>query len=477
MNKRILLACATALAAANLSAADLQIRNVSITPVGASSDQQEISADVAAGRVSALGFGAINPLFTLASVNDYLNMPRLAVFPVAGNVGRELYVPAFVDLDTTPDIFRDYNCGKRSFDEHDGTDIYARSFREQEIGVPVFAALDGVVTAVSNEEPDMNTTNPDVDPNFINIDHGNGLTTQYVHLKRHSAQVSVGDHVVAGQQIASIGSSGKSTAPHIHFGVHYNGRVVEPMAGPCRPGVSGYVLQPPTAPAPQLVGAAISNTSFSGSPVPYDDTPHTSTFYVGRQPVYVKLDVSNLEPSSVYSMALKSPTGSVSLSSTSVSSNVRASLFVFRFDLDADLSVPGQWTVSVDVNGKRLADLPITVLPNGFPNPNHAPYPITASIEPLGLRADEVPVCRVSTSAPFPDPDYDVVSYNYTWTIDGAPVRTVTTAAQSDAIPRNLLAPGKHVSCSVTVSDGKAQTTAATANATVVTGRARAAGR
>lgn len=471
--KRILLTCATALAAATLSAADFHIRAVRVTPLDAP-DQQEVSA---AGRISPLGFGAVNPLFTLASASDYLNMPRLAAFPVAGTVGRELYVPAFVDLDTDPGTFRDYNCGKRSFDEHDGTDIYARSFREQEIGVPVFAALDGVVTAVSNEEPDMNTTNPDVDPNFINIDHGNGLTTQYVHLKRHSAQVQVGDRVVAGQQIALIGSSGKSTAPHIHFGVRYNGRIVEPMAGPCRPGVSGYLFQPPAAPAPQLIGAAVSTASFANSPVPYDNTPRSSTFYVGRQAVYVKLDVSNLEPSSVYSMVLKAPNGAVTLASTDVSNNVRASLYTLDFDLDADLQVPGTWTISVDVAGKRLADLPITVLNGGFPIANRAPFPVSASIEPLGLRPGEVPVCRVSTSSPYADPDYDVVSYNYTWTIDGAPVRTVTTAAQSDSIARNLLAPGKRVSCSVTVSDGKAQTSPATANATVQTGRTRAAGR
>jgi murein DD-endopeptidase MepM/ murein hydrolase activator NlpD len=61
----------------------------------------------------------------------------------------------------------------------------------------------------------------------IDINHGNGYTTRYGHNSR--LLVSVGDTVEKGFQIAEIGSSGRSTGPHVHFEVLQNGRQVNPM--------------------------------------------------------------------------------------------------------------------------------------------------------------------------------------------------------------------------------------------------------
>lgn len=61
----------------------------------------------------------------------------------------------------------------------------------------------------------------------IDINHGNGYTTRYGHNSR--LLVSVGDTVEKGFQIAEIGSSGRSTGPHVHFEVLKDGRHVNPM--------------------------------------------------------------------------------------------------------------------------------------------------------------------------------------------------------------------------------------------------------
>ena len=62
--------------------------------------------------------------------------------------------------------------------------------------------------------------------NLIEINHGNGYTTRYGHNQKHLVQV--GDKVKKGQQIALMGSTGRSTGPHVHFEVLQNGKTVNP---------------------------------------------------------------------------------------------------------------------------------------------------------------------------------------------------------------------------------------------------------
>ena len=85
-------------------------------------------------------------------------------------------------------------------------------------GTPVSAVADGVVTftGVRNGYG-----------NVVEIDHGNGYMTRYAH--NSSISAVAGDRVHAGQTIASVGSTGRSTGPHCHFEVWYNGRAVNPM--------------------------------------------------------------------------------------------------------------------------------------------------------------------------------------------------------------------------------------------------------
>lgn len=62
----------------------------------------------------------------------------------------------------------------------------------------------------------------------VEINHGNGLVTRYAHNER--LLVKVGDTVQRGQVVAAIGSTGRSTGPHLHFEVLKNGRQVDPMS-------------------------------------------------------------------------------------------------------------------------------------------------------------------------------------------------------------------------------------------------------
>ncbi|TFD29851.1 M23 family metallopeptidase [Cryobacterium cryoconiti] len=97
---------------------------------------------------------------------------------------------------------------------HGGTDIAA------ECGAAVYAASAGVVAAAER----LGTYG-----NWILIDHGNGAATGYAHLAEGQTVVSVGESVIAGQVIASVGSTGASTGCHLHFEVRVNGAAVDPQ--------------------------------------------------------------------------------------------------------------------------------------------------------------------------------------------------------------------------------------------------------
>jgi murein DD-endopeptidase MepM/ murein hydrolase activator NlpD len=80
------------------------------------------------------------------------------------------------------------------------------------VGTPIFAAAGGVVTS-AEFHPIYGRT--------VVIDHGNDLSTLYAHASR--MDVKPGDIVRRGQKIAEVGSTGRSTGPHLHFEVHSKG--------------------------------------------------------------------------------------------------------------------------------------------------------------------------------------------------------------------------------------------------------------
>ena len=94
---------------------------------------------------------------------------------------------------------------------HNGIDLAAPN------GSPILAAYDGEVVAASYSSSMGN---------YVMIDHGDRLYTIYMHAS--ALYVSKGDAVTKGQQIAAVGSTGRSTGPHLHFGVRKNGGYVSP---------------------------------------------------------------------------------------------------------------------------------------------------------------------------------------------------------------------------------------------------------
>jgi murein DD-endopeptidase MepM/ murein hydrolase activator NlpD len=96
---------------------------------------------------------------------------------------------------------------------HEGMDFSAKT------GTPIFATGDGVVSRADNTASGFG--------NHIVIRHGFGYETLYGHLSKYKSRV--GQRVNRGDIIGFVGSTGRSEAPHLHYEVHKNGEVVNPL--------------------------------------------------------------------------------------------------------------------------------------------------------------------------------------------------------------------------------------------------------
>ncbi len=100
--------------------------------------------------------------------------------------------------------------GKYKF--HNGVDL------ANDKGTPIKAARSGYVTVA---------TYGSTYGYYVTINHGDGYSSLYAHMTHYT--VSKGDYVSRGQVIGYMGSTGRSTGPHLHFSIFYNGSSVNPM--------------------------------------------------------------------------------------------------------------------------------------------------------------------------------------------------------------------------------------------------------
>lgn len=149
--------------------------------------------------------GSIDPRFERLG----LSMARMAALEQALE-GVPQFAPARKDLISSGFGYRrDPFNGRAAM--HSGLDFKGAT------GTPIYAAAKGRVTFVGRKGGYGNT---------VEITHGNGLMTRYAHMSKFNAKV--GQQVLPGQTIGAIGSTGRSTGPHLHFEVRINNRAVNP---------------------------------------------------------------------------------------------------------------------------------------------------------------------------------------------------------------------------------------------------------
>ena len=136
-------------------------------------------------------------ILTITSRNNSLNSSLPSVSPLDGRITSE-FGPRLSPFTGEPSM-------------HKGLDIAAP------IGTPIYSPADGVVIFVGSK---------DVYRNLVTIAHGNGVVSSYGH--NHKNLVRPGQRVKRSDKIATVGSTGRSTGPHLHYEVLVNGVHLNP---------------------------------------------------------------------------------------------------------------------------------------------------------------------------------------------------------------------------------------------------------
>ncbi|EHG21558.1 hypothetical protein HMPREF9334_00975 [Selenomonas infelix ATCC 43532] len=158
----------------------------------------------------------------LEMIEERLSTRRSSIDLLAETMRREFPGAASYASDsaphTTPSIWpaagyvsSPYGLRFNGTEFHQGIDIAA------DMGAPIVATADGVVTAAGWNGGYGN---------MVDVDHGGGIVTRYGHAS--AVAVTVGQQVRRGEVIAYVGSTGRSTGPHVHYEVRVDGQPVNP---------------------------------------------------------------------------------------------------------------------------------------------------------------------------------------------------------------------------------------------------------
>ncbi len=365
-------------------------------------------------------------------------------WPVGGAFGRDVVTCSLFDL-AGPGLVATHDCGDSAYDDHAGNDLPIGGFEAMDLApIPVFAAAAGVVIAATDGYDDHNTgCLPDpYSGNTILVDHGGGITTTYGHLQRNSLLVNIDDVVQAGQQIATVGSSGCSYGPHLHFEAQRDGLPFDPAIAPCNP-IAWARLERALDRKTSVIPEGYLSTSCVGETPHYYFTPAEST-------VSATVPFSTIVSGSDVRFEFWQGDWQYGVVNYEDLSEYDCGLY-----LRACYVRPAQQTgpgfVRVYADSRVVEEIPYLSVDPNFVGPGNSPpfEPVVAFRPPP--RSGRVTYAEVTV--PAFDPDYEVLRYRYEWFVDGEPVRDVTTLALADALPAGFASRDAEIRCIVTALD------------------------
>ncbi len=238
------------------------------------------------------------------------------------------FIGAYVDQNPASGVFKDWNCGSRSYDGHGGTDIAIWPFSINKVDsstVEVIAAAAGTIIDKHDGEFDRNCVGvgSGLQANYVIIQHADGSRALYWHMKKNSITAkAIGLTVAVGEHIGVVASSGSSSGPHLHFEVwagSTGSTRIDPYYGACNllNTSTWWALQKPAS-DPSILKASVHITDYVSKACPNPDTTNESTFYTipfngpGMPTDYAKFFVflRDVTPSTTVDMKILNPNGS-----------------------------------------------------------------------------------------------------------------------------------------------------------------------
>ncbi len=310
----------------------------------------------------------------------------------------------FVDQNhATPNQLLDYFCGARTYDlssgyNHTGIDISLWPWpwnKMDEDEVQVVAAADGTILLRQDGNFDRSCSLASGTWNAIYIQHSDGSVARYGHLKNGSlTEKSVGQTVARGELLGIVGSSGRSTTPHLHFELHdASGALVDPFVGPCNSlnQESWWVDQPPYFETGiNEITTGTKEPELGSCPNP--SHPNASEVIVRGSTVYFTSYHRDARESQPSTHTIYKPDGSVFSSwvHTPARPHYRRAWWYTYFSNFPRSNPSGDWRYTIDVAGNSyehdftivdsVADLP-TATPTRTRTPTRSPTH-TATLTP-----------------------------------------------------------------------------------------------
>ena len=290
----------------------------------------------------------------------------------------------YVDLEKDPVLrdpfgnyisgLQDYNCGTRAYDGHNGLDIDLQPYSWKMVDdetVWVVAAADGIIVDGDDGNFDENCdwdniTGPNWG-NFIVLMHEDSTISVYVHMKEASViPVTIGQRISRGQYLGVVASSGRSTGPHLHFGVYINnvfnsdgslfdrGDLKEPFYGSCNTSLPSFWQSQKPYNEPSVIAIETHNAQPGVYSSNCDRTVslyYDKSFSAGST-VYTRTWFRDWIDGSTVFISLISPSGgALSTRMRTNGNNSRRDRADENFSL-ASFSPPGTYTVRVLFDGK-----------------------------------------------------------------------------------------------------------------------------
>ncbi len=266
-----------------------------------------------------------------------------------------------VDLDPTTGL-KAYDCGSRTYDGHQGTDLFLTPYAWDVMArkeVAVVAGLGGTIVAKQDGQFDQQCSWGGTQPaNYVVLAQDDGLMGYYFHMKAGTVTTkAVGSRVATGEILGTVGSSGRSTGPHLHFELRTSsGQPIEPAHGACNTRATSWTTQ--AAALDTTVVRVATHTAVPPAWTGYCDKPdpkYKNTFvrgnvvyfasYLRDQPAGVPVHMDLLRPdgSLVFGFDAGSPS----------SGFYKASYWYGWYTLPSNAPL-GNWRVRATLKGKRF---------------------------------------------------------------------------------------------------------------------------